>query len=179
LGLNKNLQNESDFIATQDSILLSQIETELRSSIIKKSELESSINELNSILPKLSEEESLLENKLLDTNLELLNLESINHSLLKEIDQVKEDINAHELSIPKLLTTYNNVLKEFNEISKRRGINYLEKLEEIVKSKPELICIVCSSSEGGRMKKCLVCSAPVHAKCTRDLKFVCEICKSK
>jgi chromosome segregation ATPase len=100
---------------------------------------------------------------------------------LEEIIKVKKECEAQVDSRNEFL------LKEMNE-----SLNSVEKIEkeneELRMSlfedgdrhecKDLIICGICSEPEMGRMKSCIKCSVQVHARCTKDLRYVCLKCKN-
>lgn len=63
-----------------------------------------------------------------------------------------------------------NIEREVKDM-KERGFGVATEQEFVV------LCQICGLPEVGRMKKCLKCDEQVHARCTKELKFVCANCR--
>ena len=176
---NEKILNELNFLFIENSLSLTQKNTLLNERYDKFLDFENKINELNILIPVLDREENEKESYLSEIKKEILNFNEKNEKITEEIEKIHKETQNYELAIPKLKTNFNSLLQDVKELNLRKGKKNLEKFEEMVRLKSQILCVVCKASESGRMKKCVLCSAAVHAKCTKELKFLCFDCKNK
>lgn len=92
-------------------------------------------------------------------------------------EKASEEKKLYKLNLPILEQDNEALFIEVEQLQKRMGKIYKEIYEEIVKTKKDVRCVVCSELESGRMKKCIGCGVLAHSKCTNELKFRCIACK--
>jgi len=173
-----NEYNEQNFSMIQKTLEFNEAERMLCESNSEIQRLLGEIIMIDSNVSELNTQQSELDLRIQENSHSLEKVNQKNEGLEQEINALSSEIEKYQGSIPKLLKDCEELNKKVASMQNDQGKPYSEKFEEILRYKSEDLCVVCLLPESGRMKKCIICSALVHSKCSKDLRFVCSKCKT-
>ena len=85
-------------------------------------------------------------------------------------EEINERIRMLKERYDETCLNVSNIEREVMEM-KEKGLGFGSEQEFFI------LCQICGLPEVGRMKKCMKCEEQVHARCTKELKFVCAKCR--
>lgn len=175
---NTDILNDENFKLVQRTLALNELEAEIKKYHISILDFQKKNSEIIEEIPKITEKDLVLQSEIQNLSTEIFEIQAKNLKSQKKILKTSKEVATYEDSLPALTVNYNNLLEEVSELSKKIGKLHSELFETIAKSTSSTLCTVCNGPEAGRMKKCIICGVSVHARCTKETKFTCEVCKA-
>lgn len=147
LRILKSQGNLDEILKTKTALLIENRDIDLKSEILSQN-CEDFKDDLNKFEQELSE---------LNRNFENLGVKK---------SEMENEILEYEKGLEKLKKDCDELKIEFEAA---KGVNECEKMSEK--------CVFCLQPRLGRVKYCIKCQALAHAKCTKEVRFVCDDCK--